>query len=82
MVHSRDALTVNVNLDWRILVISGVIGIVLAFTYSVAVAQGGEPSNINEVQVEPAADVAETQPVTVPERPEGQPDDYVHTLNG
>ena len=80
-MKSRDALTVNVNLDWRILVILGVIGIVLAFTYSVAVAQGGEP-NINEVQVEPAVDAAQSQPVTVPERPEGQPDGYVYTLNG
>jgi hypothetical protein len=80
-VKSRDALTVNVNLDWRILVILGVIGVVLAFTYSVAGAQGGEP-NINEVQVEPPVDAAQTQPVTVPERPEGQPDGYVYTLNG
>jgi hypothetical protein len=81
-VKSRDLITVNVNLDWRILVILGVIGVVLAFTYSVAVAQGGDPPNINEVQVESPIDVAQTQAVTVPERPEGQPDDYVYTLNG
>jgi hypothetical protein len=81
-VKSRDVLTVNVNLDWRILAILGAIGVVLAFTYSVAVAQGGDPPNINEVQVEPPVDVAETQPVTVPERPEGQPNDYVYTVNG
>jgi hypothetical protein len=81
-VKSRDVLTVNVNLDWRILVILGVIGVVLAFTYSVAVAQGGEPPNVNEVQVEPSVDVAETQPVTVPDPPEGQSGDLAYTING
>jgi hypothetical protein len=81
-VKSRDALTINVNLDWRVLVILGIIGIVLAFTYSVAGAQGGDPPNVNEVQIEPAVDEAQTQPVTVPERPEGQADNSVATING
>jgi hypothetical protein len=81
-VESKDALIINVNLDWRILLIVGVIGIVLAFTYSVAGAQGGDPPNVNQVQVEVPLDAAETQPVTVPERPAGQPDGYVYTANG
>jgi hypothetical protein len=80
-MNSKDVLTINVNLDWRVLVILGIIGGMLIFSYSVVGAQGGDPPNINEVEVEPTVDVSESTPVTVPEAPQAQAGDLVFTTN-
>jgi hypothetical protein len=82
LVKSREVLIINVNLDWRMLVILGVIGVVLAYGYSAAIAQDGDPPVTNEEEVEPLGDASEAEPVTVPDSPEAQTGDLVYTTNG
>ena len=81
-MKSKRELIVNVNLDWRVLAIVGIIGLILAFSYSLAGAQGGEPPKINEVRVEPTEDPSAPPPVTVPELPAAQAGDVSFTING
>lgn len=81
-MNSKDVLTINVNFDWRVLVILGIIGGMLVFSYSVVGAQEGDPPNTNEVEVEPTVDVSESTPVTVPEAPQAQAGNLVFTTNG
>jgi hypothetical protein len=81
-MKSKDMLYINVNLDWRVLVTLGIIGVMLIFTYSVAGAQGGDKPNTNEGQIEPPVDGLVPPPVTVPEVPEGQAGDLAYTVNG
>jgi hypothetical protein len=79
----KDPLIINVNVDWRVLLILGVVTAVLALTYAAAVAQDNDAPDTNSVQVEEAVaaqhDTAvEQEESTWPPKPEG---DFVPTTN-
>ena len=81
-MKSKDSLTIDLTVNWRVLALLGVAALLSVLAYSVAVAQGGEPPVTNNADVAPVADMPQPPPVTVPDSPEAQDGSLVLTTNG
>jgi hypothetical protein len=80
-MNGRRELVINLNVSWPMLAMLAIAGVVLVLAYASVGAQGGDPPNTNNVQVEPTRDVPEPTPVTPPLASPLQGDDLVFTTN-
>jgi hypothetical protein len=64
-MKSRDQLTINLTIDWRVLAVLGVALAVLALLYSASSAQGDDPSLAGNSNVASVEQVPVVQPVAV-----------------
>jgi hypothetical protein len=81
-VEQKRTIVVNLNLDWRVLAVLGIIAGILILAYSVVSAQRGDPLNINSLEAEPAANPPEQAPATAPDPAVTRKGDLQLTTNG
>jgi hypothetical protein len=80
-MKAQEPLTINVNLDWRVLLVAVLIGGVLIFGVTASGAVGDDPPTTNSQALEPAAGETGGTVFTMPEPPAGM-GDVVMTTNG
>ena len=80
-MNTKSPITINLNVDWRVLIILVLIASILFVVYSAATAQSTPPST-NDASLEPVQNLPEPAPVVPPVPPEQQDGDLVPTTNG
>jgi hypothetical protein len=80
-MKAQEPLTININLDWRVLLVAVLVAGVLIFGVTASGAVGDDPPTTNDQALEPVAGEAGGTVVTMPEPPAGM-GDVVMTTNG
>ena len=62
----KEPLTINLNVDWRVLVILGIIVSLMALAFSVARAKAGSPPDANSIQAKKQASRPEPAATAIP----------------
>lgn len=78
----KETLIVNINVDWRMLALFLMIGVLLVAAYGGVIAQSNPQPTINDPQADPAMSQPEPDPVIMPSPPASGADDVVYTING
>ncbi len=79
----KEPLTINLNVDWRVLVVLGIAVSLLVLAYSVAGAQAGTPPDATTIPTETEASLPEPAATSIPASPQMScPDDLLPTTNG
>ena len=79
----KEPLTINLNVDWRVLVILGIIVSLMALAFSAARAKAGSPPDANSIQARKQASRPEPAATAIPVAPQlNCPDGLLATTNG